>query len=390
MSGYSESVDVEAVQYATKALLISFIIVITISNGALVIKIMRRKHFLYSPKHLLLISLAVGDIFLALFALVIQAKLMFQMHELGLEECRKGIYSNVYANYLPNFVYGFGLVVLSVEFVYRRRSKRRRTTGNYELLRSFLISSLPWFHGLYLIVLPQTFAGVDLNTCRLSFTLERTSGQIVVSMVLPACLALITAVVVVCFKIDRGYVQHLEMTSGDRTFASGQDTEDIIAQHRQPDAMNVPAYNADPPYYQSQSSPYYSPQITLYPTQNPPYYPPQDAPNYPPHNPYYPLHDYVNNSSNVNNLTVVVNDNIPTIPSTNAIYPEQNKILSLALIFFILVTPLAVYYLVALNTDLTSSALTNIVLEQGLMWLMLLRPFVTAVVTSQSAYIEQL
>ncbi|XP_059176854.1 uncharacterized protein LOC131956436 isoform X1 [Physella acuta] len=380
MSGYSEPVDVEALQYATKALLIIFIIVITISNGALVIKIMRRKHFLYSPKYLLLISLAVGDIFLALFALVIQAKIMFQMHELGLDGCRIGMYSNVYENYLLNFVYGIGLVVLSAELVYRRRSNRPRTTTHFDLIHSFLISSVPWFLGL-IIVLPLAMAGQDPDMCRLSFTLERTNAQIVVSMVLPACLALVTAVVVVCFKMDRGYVQHLEMTSGDQTLASGQGTDGIVAQHRQQDALNLPPYNANQPYY---------------PPQNPPYYPPQNPTNYPPHNPpyppqgCYPHQGYINNSTNVNNLTVVVNDNVPTIPSTNAIYPEQNKILSLALIFFFLVTPLAVYYLVSLNGTMTSSALTNIVFGQGLMWLMLLRPFVTAVVTSQTAYLTQM
>ncbi|XP_059151794.1 uncharacterized protein LOC131938012 [Physella acuta] len=369
MSGYSETIDMDALQNAAKALLIIFIILITISNGALVIKIMRQKQFFYSPKYLVLISLAVGDIFLALFALVIQAMMFFQLHEDGFDGCRLGFYSNVYENYILNFVYGTGLIVLSAEFVYRRRSNRPRTTTHFDLIRSFLISSFPWLLSL-LIILPLSMSGVDLESCRLNFTLDRKNAQIVVSTVLPACLAVIAAVVIACFKMDRGYVQHLEMTPGDQTLASGQCVDNFGAQHREPDA-NAPANNANPAYH---------------PSYLPPYSPGQNQPQAPPMG-HFAQQIYINNSSNT---AVVVNDNIPTMPSANAIYPEQNKILFLALIFWFLVTPLAFYYLVVINAEIRSSAVMSIAFNQGLMWLMLLRPVVTAIVTSQTDYITQL
>ncbi|XP_059176858.1 uncharacterized protein LOC131956438 [Physella acuta] len=400
---------------ARKAILIILIISITASSVYLIVKIMRQKQYQYSPKYLLLVSLAVGDILLALFALVVRVQSLFRKTESGLETCRLNFYSDMYSNHFINFVYGVGLIVLAAEFVYRRRCNRPRTTTHFDLVRSFVICIVPWLLGL-IVMLPLGLAGVDLETCNVYAGLEITRAQIVVSTILPACLAVIAAVVVVCFKMDRGYVQHLEMTSGDQTLASGQCTDDIAAQHKQPDAINVPAYNLNPPYNPS----YYPPQNqtsgdqtlasgqgtddiaaqhrqpdainvpanNLNPPHNPSYYPPQNQPHNPPMG-YYPNPGNVNTGSSINNVIIVTNDSYPIIPPINAIYPEQKKILSLAFIFFFLVTPQMICVLILISNVPESLTMVGLIFTAGFNWLTLFRPVVTALVSAQSGYLTQ-
>lgn len=355
-------------QDARKAILIILIISITASSVYLIVKIMRQKQYQYSPKYLLLVSLAVGDILLALFALVVRVQSLFRKTESGLETCRLNFYSDMYSNHFINFVYGVGLIVLAAEFVYRRRCNRPRTTTHFDLVRSFVICIVPWLLGL-IVMLPLGLAGVDLETCSLNAGVEIARAQIVMSTILPACLALVTAVVVVCFKMDRGYVQHLEMTSGDQTLASGQGTDDIAAQHRQPDAINVPANNLNPPY-------------------NPSYYPPQNQPQNPPMG-YYPNPGYVNTGSSINNVIIVTNDSYPIIPPINAIYPEQKKILSLAFVYFFLVMPQMICVLILISNIPESLTMVGLLFTLGLNWLTLFRPVVTALVSAQSGYLTQ-
>ncbi|KAH9492308.1 hypothetical protein Btru_024652 [Bulinus truncatus] len=145
---------------ANKGLSVIFIILIAAINLLLVVKHVRKPNFYYSPKNMIIISLAIGDFLLADFPLIVLAKRYFQTEEDQLS-CSLFITYQTYKNYLIHFVYGVGLITLGAELIIRHRLKEVL----YRPARAVAASCVPWFLGL-VVVLPLCMSGVDYSNCQ--------------------------------------------------------------------------------------------------------------------------------------------------------------------------------------------------------------------------------
>ncbi|XP_059176860.1 uncharacterized protein LOC131956440 [Physella acuta] len=378
--------DFDAYIKTTKALHIVFIIVIVLCNGALIFRIWRQKQFFYSAKYLLLVSLSIGDIFLALFSMVVSTRTLFQDFAIGELTCSLLLTVGVYQTHLINFVHGTGLVVLSAEYMHRCRSNSQRTKTQTDILRGFAISCVPWILGL-VIILPLTMAYMDMETCKGVFPISRLQAAGIVSTILPAVIALVTAICVSCIKKDHVPQQQIELTPQQNQVFSNQ-----VSQWNTQGAPVIDGYNKQPEM---------TPQNT-HPTPTAPQYnyPPQTAPytNYPQQ---YPPPSYISpptytpamNNTQVNNVVIGLNPNPHITTTPVVINNEKNKILSLALLFFFLVVPQVIFYLAYdLNMDINHNfALPKVAyysIHDGLMWLMLLRPIFTPLMVIAPSYLQ--
>ncbi|XP_059176840.1 uncharacterized protein LOC131956423 [Physella acuta] len=321
----NEDLDSDALLKTTKALYIIFIILIVLCNGALIFRIWSQKHFIYSAKYLLLVSLSIGDIFLALFSLVISTRDVFQ--DFAKEELtyRLWITSDVYQTHLINFVHGTGLVVLSAEYIHRCRSNNQRTKTKTDILRGLAISCVPWNLGLVLI-LPIYMVGIDLQ------------AVYTVSTIVPAVIALVTAICVSCIKKDHVPQQQIELTPQQNQVFSNQSS-----QWNTQGAPVIDGYNKQP-------------EMT-------------------------PLNNY-----QFNNVVLELNPNPHITTPPLVINNEKNKILSLALLFFFLVVPQAIFSMAYDYNALPYVAYYAI--NNGLIWLMLLRPIVTPLIAIAPSYLQ--
>uniref|UniRef100_A0A2C9LZE3 G-protein coupled receptors family 1 profile domain-containing protein n=1 Tax=Biomphalaria glabrata TaxID=6526 RepID=A0A2C9LZE3_BIOGL len=180
------TIDREAMMITSKVFLIIFIIAILIINGLLLAKHVRKTYFWNSPKNLTFISMAIGDIFLALFPLVVEAKFIFDFDMSMADNCSLNLAYESYMYHLIHFVYGVSLVLLNVEILFRLRLQY------FVFLKKYLVpvlgSCIPWFLGL-IIVLPLCLS--HTYRCKTWYTVETFS----VTVIVPACLALTTSCV---------------------------------------------------------------------------------------------------------------------------------------------------------------------------------------------------
>lgn len=186
-------IDGAALNKADKGLSIVFIVCISLINILLINKIAFKKGCLYSPRNLTIISLAVGDIFLALYSLVIKTRILFDGVYLG---CRLMVTHRLYANYLIHFVYGVGLIVLAVELMTRRKH-RFITRTPAAFFKAVLCSAIPWVFGV-VVVLPLTLVGFDWQTCNNGQ--DRRLSKFCVSIIFPAGLAVVMCVTASCTR----------------------------------------------------------------------------------------------------------------------------------------------------------------------------------------------
>ncbi|CAL1546465.1 unnamed protein product [Lymnaea stagnalis] len=180
---------------ANKALCVIFVILIVIANVLLMIKYMTKGNVLFNPKSLTIISMAIGDVFLALFALTLKAEVFFK----GFDSLSCGSLKSswAYTNYLLNFVYGMGVVTLAAEIVYRRKTQGASKSKVYRLVSSLLFSSAPWVLGV-VIILPLVLVNIDSVTCQSYQTKDQIKAQVMVSIMLPAIVAVLTCIVLKC------------------------------------------------------------------------------------------------------------------------------------------------------------------------------------------------
>ncbi|XP_059176838.1 uncharacterized protein LOC131956420 [Physella acuta] len=380
---------------ASKGLHIVFIILILLSNVILLFKVSRQNRFLYSTKCIILISLAFGDAFCALFSLVAQTKAMFQEYPIG-PSCSLSLSASVYEYHLLNFVYGAGLVTLCAEYVHRRKTTTPGTATQKDFLRAVLISSVPWFLGL-IIVLPLTMAGVDLGLCQLNYTLDRLRAQTIVSTILPAVIAVCISSVLAYGNCQPGHTQTTELNTAQRPAFGYIETAPPTYDHQAPPYTqsthaHYPVQNQHLPAYHQPSYQQQPQQISYQPQQMSNY-------SYEPSNVFSP--QKFNGSLENNGSPYYTgspqfagsphNTGLPATTHTAATtsFNERYKILTLAVTFFFLVMPQAVFYLaytishLAVLPGVTYTALTD-----GFMYLMLLRPVITPIITSQSSYLK--
>ncbi|CAL1547987.1 unnamed protein product, partial [Lymnaea stagnalis] len=85
---------------------IIFIILIVLANSFLIFKNLRKCDFMYKPKTLTILSLATGDVLMALFPMVVHTLFVFEEEDVLslIKACRLLMTSDVYQSYLINFV----------------------------------------------------------------------------------------------------------------------------------------------------------------------------------------------------------------------------------------------------------------------------------------------
>ncbi|CAG5118068.1 unnamed protein product [Candidula unifasciata] len=209
--------DLVAFNDGNKSLIVCFIITILLANFYLIYVTVRKGGFFYRAKSLTMISMAIGDIFLALFPLIVLARGIFEGPELSLP-CSTTRASTVYLKFLIHFVYGFGLITLAVELVHRYKTQQKQEKTTRNIIQSVIYSAVPWLLGL-IVVLPLTLANLQgsdsdivqpgpnailtpfLLRCFDILTKKRGLSMYGVCVLLPAPLAVVVCIIMMCIRI---------------------------------------------------------------------------------------------------------------------------------------------------------------------------------------------
>ncbi|CAL1546471.1 unnamed protein product [Lymnaea stagnalis] len=150
---------------------------------------------MYKPKTLTILSLAIGDVLLALFPMVVYTRILFNEYEPRTMPCSLYSTSNVYMPYLITFVYGFGLMVLGLEMILHHRISS--LVKNSKIVCSIVCSSIPWVLGL-IIVLPLGLKNINMDTCEDHRNIDQWRALLAIGIFLPACGAVLTSIIVKC------------------------------------------------------------------------------------------------------------------------------------------------------------------------------------------------
>ncbi|CAG5118064.1 unnamed protein product [Candidula unifasciata] len=431
-------IDYDALESANKSLAVGFI-GIFFANSVLIRKIFKKGGCLYTPKSLTMISLAIGDIFLALFSLLVYARIIFDDFNPSCATYRASV---VYMYFLIHFVFGCGLIVLTAELVYRYRTQSPVGRTPKNITKSIFCSACPWILGV-VVVLPITMA-----PCSENLTMGRQRTMYGVSVVFPAVVSFVVAVAAMCITIPTEYYfsHSVNRPSTEQTaLSNGSNTNGIAIQYsatesRQnqprivvekfpsPDASNVDGSQLNPsqdvsgisalPSAPSNDSnhegqgfsvPQY--QVPQYPIQQqyPPaqypmqqQYPPAQYPvqqqyqpaQYPVQQQYpqqqypiqqqYPQQQYPVQYTAQSNVVV----GAPANPiQYGSVFPnpiKERRLLFLStIIYCICVLPYAVYTIGTLVDDYTTTS-TDIILNTTFFWLSIFRSFLTPCIFSDS------
>ncbi|CAG5118066.1 unnamed protein product [Candidula unifasciata] len=203
MSSYD--VDTVAIDYVNKGLTIGFIVGIFGANCSLIYRIIRKGEFFNTPQSLTLISLAIGDIFLALLPLVVKAIYLFKVSEEGIP-CSTNLAVIIYMCFLIHFVYAAGLVVLAIELIYKYRTQTSSVQTKKSTIKTIACSAFPWTLAL-VVVLPLMLAGLTekSSSCTAHLTVQILQAAYGVSVLLPAIAAIVMCVIVLCVRFPSAY-----------------------------------------------------------------------------------------------------------------------------------------------------------------------------------------
>ncbi|XP_005103697.1 uncharacterized protein LOC101856675 [Aplysia californica] len=381
-------VDIEALSDATKALAVIFILGILASNIFLLFKFLRKGRLLQSQRKFLVMTLAGGDIFLALFSLVILARRAFE--NVFYISCNTDVVSSMYAECFLPFVYGVGIIVLCGELGFR---KKLRSLIPSPYVSSILVAAVPWIAGLILI-LPLYLAGFDYVSCSYgdSLTADRARAIFVFGIVLPSALAVIFALMTSCRKGDAISEYYDSPQSQGVVFSQAVTTHNAQGFPQQQYYPGPPQqqYYPGPPqqqYYpgppQQQNHPVPPPptaQQPYYPASQPPAYVsgPQDAglkqPAYPPQ-PMPPTQ------------AVIQTPVSSTQPRSDqqllaTVRNEQSTLVLVAVLYAVLSLPFALFILgYNLNKDRASlDPIPKAIMSNLFQWMLYLRSIVTPIV----------
>ncbi|KAK0065846.1 POU domain class 6 transcription factor 2 [Biomphalaria pfeifferi] len=331
--------DMAQLLIADKALIVIFILLICLINGALIVTQVRKPMFYQRVKLMMIISLAIGDIIFALFPLVVLARRFFEA-DITFMTCRLSTNTTTYMSFLIHFVYGLGLVVLAAEVFLRNRIQSIHD-NNYKIISAVGASSVPWILGL-IIILPLCMSKVNYESdCTNSQSLESMIG---VSIFLPVSLSIVISIVLNC--VHGPTLQQRQII--------GTDLQPIIV------SQQTVAQQENFNYNPLNSNPY-----------------PQNAAPYPPHYPYPANQQVMNQSSTVN---INLNQGVSTIhvtPMNQRV--EGQKLLLISIIFGLMVVPIASIALRAADIVWVDS-MTETVVTQFVFWLMAARSFLTPLI----------
>ncbi|BFZ13195.1 hypothetical protein BsWGS_16234 [Bradybaena similaris] len=411
--------DSEALYEANKGLSICCIIAITITNCILIYKQFRKGSLIYTPRSLVLTSLAIGDIFLALFALVFLARLLFETY--FTYECSTYKAFQSYSYYLIHFVYGLGLAVLAGEFLQRHRTPQPTGNTSSSLVKSIVYSACPWILGLVIIIpltMANTYGGRYSHDGCQFITPSRLKAMHAVSVILPAILAVLVCIAVMFVKLPyqssssaavtyQGPTQGVVITSqntnvgnaaapqqypgsnaaaapyyhntsipGPQLYLSNGQTGS--SQMQMASANDRPHHNPGGQIFSTPNAQYPVQQypIQQYPVQQYPgqQYPPTQNPvQYPP--PQFPAQQYTTQS----NVVFTAPTNVVYQQNTTAPNPDKEKkaLLVAAIVYFVCVVPHASYVVHYTSTADTDS---SVVAENLLFWLSIARSLITPII----------
>ncbi|XP_005092224.1 uncharacterized protein LOC101845830 [Aplysia californica] len=390
-------VDDEALSEARKGLVVIFIIGILASNIFLLFKFLRKGRLLQSQRKFLVMTLAGGDIFLALFSLVILARFSFK--ERFYISCKTTTVSSMYSESFLPFVYGVGIIVLCGELGFR---KKLRSLISSPYVSSLLVAAIPWIAGLIFIV-PLYLDGYDDLKCSYggSMTFDRVRAIYVVSIVLPSALAVIFALMTSCKNV-KTMSEYYNTSQLQGTVVS----QTVVTYNAQgyPQQQYYPGppqqqYYPGPPQQQYYPGPpqqqYYpgSPQQQNQPMPPPataqqPYYPASQPPAYVsgPHDPGLKQPAYppqpMPPSQAVIQTPVSSTQAASDQQLSAAVRNEQSTLVVVAVLYAVLTLPYALFQLgYTLNNDhIVLDPIPRTALSQLFLWMFYLRSIVTPIV----------
>ncbi|CAL1543982.1 unnamed protein product [Lymnaea stagnalis] len=410
---YSDSFDgfdPDAHITAYKALYIIFIILILLANGLLISKNVSKCDFMYKLKTLTILSLAMGDVLLALFPMVYQTKVLFGDYASTGLSCTTAITSSVYTPFLITFVYGTGLMVLGFEISQSQKSSPTNT--NTQIIYSLGYSSFPWMLGL-VVVLPLGMANFNVDTCQSAQSLSQNIASVVIGIILPAFGAVITSIIVKNRKSHTvNSPAQAVVVYNSRTTATAIQTTNpaevipVSPNHSQssmfaspttypthgqpPQFYNQPPSQGQPPQFYNQppltqgqppqfhNQPYAEGQYPNNPQQPPPYH------NQPLTQPYYiPVQTQYANPTyypgNVSGAPSQTGIGITAVTALSGPTPKVNRLFAISVVYFVLVMPTAIFNLsYTLNLDRVVLARFPFAVIDGLvLWLNIARSFIT-------------
>ncbi|XP_055898717.1 uncharacterized protein LOC106065742 [Biomphalaria glabrata] len=373
---------------ADKALIVIFILLICLINGALIVTQVRKPMFYQSVKLMMIISLAIGDIIFALFPLVVLARGFFEADPTFMT-CRLSTNITTYMSYLIHFVYGLGLVVLAAEVFLRNRIQSIHD-NNYKSLSAVGASSVPWILGL-IIVLPLCMSNVNYEYfCINTQSLDSMFG---VSVFLPVSLSIVVSIVLNCVHFPTSQQGQTISTNHQPIVVSQQTvTQQGVNSTQYPPQGYAPGnVHHFPTSQQGQvistnQQPIVGSQQAFTQQGNLTQYPPQGyAPgtvhyNPPSSSPYYsyPTNQQVMNQSSTVNINL--NQGVNTIQVTPMNQrAEGQRLLLISIIFGLMVVPFASVSLRAAYI-VWPDLMTKTVVTQSVFWLMAARSCLTPLI----------
>lgn len=349
-------IDRDALALSQKILIVAFIIITIVINAEYLFRYVRASKVMSRAGHFGKIRLALGNIFLALFSYVVQAKIYFD-DPLDLTTCTWVIASVYMLHFLP-FVFGMSIAV--IWFMWSSTIGQR--SGNTKP-RSLLIAMIPWLVGLPLIF-SIALAGVDLSNC-VSGDYNVIWPLTFIGIIVPACIALLISIVL--FIQERSSTRHLSST------AHNSWPDNLPTSHGTHLAViNVPATTQTADHTPQQ--PFKGIPVEPQSQQTPPQYPQQ---------PWYPppivqqFHPQTLHTAPMNSYAFD-NDLTP-----HQIMKEKRGLLFASLIFFLSVFPLACFIL---YTDATSyeefayDSSTRTIIGETCRWVFCLYPVLIPII----------
>ncbi|CAL1543975.1 unnamed protein product, partial [Lymnaea stagnalis] len=370
--------------WTTIALCIIFILLILLSNALLIWKNARELDFYSRPKNQIILSLAIGDIIVVLFPLsVLVRNFLPEDYQPNLMSCSLAKTSETYMRFLLHFVYGLGLVILAIELLCRNKIHDMTADKTGKIFVSIVLSAIPWLLGL-IFVLPLCLANIDMTTCSSVQTLDQAEAAVVISVILPACAAVVMCIVVYCHELPPAQYQ--------QTTATSTPMVTIMTSHSNSPLQSGRGFTAAPTFGYHPG--YQYPQQPI-PGQHPLQQYPQQMKNFQANQPC------VAEQPNVAQQPLVAQQYYATQQPYVAQQPhglyvqndagitlskyrrEKSRLLAVAIVFFLLVVPQAIYQLsYALNPTRTKMErrITATAIHDFVLWLMVIRSFVTPLI----------
>ena len=388
--------DYDAYQKSLKSLYIIFIILIVITNGLNIHKILNNGGMLKSPRRFLLFTLSAGDLFLALYSLVVDTRVVFESDDNPFHCFDVFISRVIYSHSFLPFVYAVSLMVLCVEL----KKRRAIISLTHSLYLSIGITAIPWMFGL-LVTVPLNLAGLNIFNCNYgtsSYNLERLQATVVVSQLVPAILACVVVFIWNHKKSDAVLDIYADQPSepGHDLSTQGHQANNmqcgiVTARAIQEIETNKSLSVALPSYFEDSQQTYYWSQAYPQHPQNQHVQPLQTRAQYQPHlvvmGAQQPMTSWIDQPSHDNN-DVISQSSHDISDVTRSVKKEESALGKVAVLNAALTLPLAIFrleYIYNENKELLEPhPEAAIAYYTGLTFLFYSRSFITPIIWMKS------